>query len=46
MPTWLAFAVTRLLEEHFPKLVDYAFTAEMEEVLTRSPMAMPSGSES
>ncbi len=33
VPTWLAFAVTRLLEVHFPKLVDYAFTAEMEEVL-------------
>ena len=33
VPTWLAFAVTRLLEEHFPKLVDYAFTAEMEDVL-------------
>ena len=33
IPTWLAFAVTRLLEEHFPKLVDYAFTAEMEEIL-------------
>jgi DNA topoisomerase-1 len=33
VPTWLAFAVTRLLEEHFPQLVDYAFTAEMEEVL-------------
>src|SRR6185312_15153775 len=29
VPTWLAFAVTRLLEEHFPKLVDYKFTAEM-----------------
>ncbi|MET1007066.1 MAG: topoisomerase C-terminal repeat-containing protein, partial [Propionibacteriaceae bacterium] len=33
VPTWLAFAVTRLLEEHFPKLVDYKFTAEMEEIL-------------
>ncbi|WP_375426613.1 type I DNA topoisomerase [uncultured Friedmanniella sp.] len=33
VPTWLAFAVTRLLEEHFPKLVDYKFTAEMEQVL-------------
>ena len=33
VPTWLAFAVTGLLEEHFPRLVDYAFTAEMEEVL-------------
>ncbi len=33
VPTWLAFAVTRLLEEHFAKLVDYKFTAEMEEIL-------------
>jgi DNA topoisomerase I len=33
VPTWLAFAVTRLLEEHFPRLVDYAFTAKMEDVL-------------
>jgi len=33
VPTWLAFAVTRLLEEHFPTLVDYAFTAQMEETL-------------
>jgi DNA topoisomerase-1 len=30
VPTWLAFAVTRLLEEQFPKLVDYDFTATME----------------
>ena len=33
VPTWLAFAVTRLLEDHFPDLVDYAFTARMEEEL-------------
>ena len=33
VPTWLAFAVTRLLEEHFAKLVDYDFTAGMEDVL-------------
>ncbi|MFB9377543.1 type I DNA topoisomerase [Kineococcus gynurae] len=33
VPTWLAFAVTRLLEEHFPRLVDYDFTAEMEDDL-------------
>ncbi len=33
VPTWLAFAVTRLLEEHFANLVDYAFTAEMEQTL-------------
>ncbi|PZR52590.1 type I DNA topoisomerase [Xylanimonas oleitrophica] len=30
VPTWLAFAVTKLLEEHFDWLVDYRFTAEME----------------
>ncbi|GEL95306.1 type I DNA topoisomerase [Cellulomonas composti] len=33
VPTWLAFAVTRLLEENFEWLVDYDFTAEMEEDL-------------
>jgi DNA topoisomerase-1 len=35
IPTWLAFAVTRLLEEHFGNLVDYDFTASMEEDLDR-----------
>ncbi|MHA7135276.1 type I DNA topoisomerase [Oerskovia turbata] len=30
VPSWLAFAVIRLLEEHFEWLVDYDFTAEME----------------
>ncbi|MDN5571997.1 MAG: DNA topoisomerase, partial [Propionibacteriaceae bacterium] len=33
VPTWLAFAVTRLLEEHFGRLVDYQFTAQMEDTL-------------
>ncbi|MHB1738987.1 MAG: type I DNA topoisomerase [Actinomycetes bacterium] len=33
VPTFLAFAVVRLLEEHFPALVDYQFTARMEDVL-------------
>ncbi len=33
VPTWLAFAVTRLLVEHFPRLVDYRFTAELEDKL-------------
>ena len=33
VPTWLAFAVTRLLEEQFSQLVDYTFTATMEEDL-------------
>ncbi len=30
VPTFTAFAVTRLLEEHFPDLVDLGFTAAME----------------
>ncbi len=33
VPTWTAFAVIRLLEEHFTSLVDYKFTAEMEDYL-------------
>jgi len=33
VPSWLAFAVTRLLEENFHWLVDYDFTASMEEDL-------------
>jgi len=33
VPSWLAFAVTRLLEENFDRLVDYEFTAAMEEDL-------------
>ncbi|MEZ5089712.1 MAG: type I DNA topoisomerase [Micropruina sp.] len=33
VPSWLAFAVVRLLEEHFPKLVDYTFTAALEDTL-------------
>jgi DNA topoisomerase-1 len=35
VPTFLAFAVMRLLEAHFAKLVDYDFTASMEEDLDR-----------
>lgn len=33
MPTYVAFAVSRLLENHFPDLVDTKFTARMEETL-------------
>jgi DNA topoisomerase-1 len=33
VPTWTAFAVVHLLENHFPQLVDYAFTARMEDDL-------------
>jgi len=33
VPTWTAFAVVQLLEQHLPDLVDYDFTAEMEDEL-------------
>jgi DNA topoisomerase-1 len=33
VPTWLAFSVVRLLEEHFADLVDYDFTAALEDDL-------------
>ncbi|WP_026529492.1 type I DNA topoisomerase [Haematomicrobium sanguinis] len=33
VPSWIAFSVVRLLEEHFSNYVDYDFTAEMEEDL-------------
>jgi len=33
VPTWTAFAVVGLLEQHFGHLVDYGFTARMEEDL-------------
>jgi DNA topoisomerase-1 len=33
IPTFTAMAVTKLLERHFPQLVDLAFTAKMEQTL-------------
>jgi DNA topoisomerase I len=33
VPSWVAFAVTGLLEQHFSRLVDYNFTAAMEDEL-------------
>ena len=33
VPRWLGFSVARLLEEHLPDLVDYDFTAQMENLL-------------
>jgi DNA topoisomerase-1 len=33
VPSYLAFAVVGLLEKHFAHLVDYAFTAKLEEAL-------------
>jgi DNA topoisomerase I len=35
VPTFLAFAVTQLLEQHYGTLVDYQFTARMEDDLDR-----------
>lgn len=35
VPSWLAFSVTRLLEENLTRLVDYDFTAAMESDLDR-----------
>lgn len=35
VPSWLAFSVVKLLEEHFGSLVDYDFTADMEAGLDR-----------
>ena len=35
VPTFLAFSVTRLLEDHFGQLVDYDFTARLETDLDR-----------
>ncbi|CAA9223444.1 MAG: DNA topoisomerase I [uncultured Corynebacteriales bacterium] len=33
VPSWIAFAVVNLLEQHFARLVDYDFTAAVEEDL-------------
>ena len=35
VPNWIAFSVVRLLEEYFTDLVEYGFTAEMEDDLDR-----------
>ncbi|OIV36306.1 DNA topoisomerase I [Mangrovactinospora gilvigrisea] len=35
VPSWLSFAVVGLLEKHFGRLVDYDFTAKMEDDLDR-----------
>ena len=35
VPAFLAFSVTELLEQHFGRLVDYGFTAAMEDDLDR-----------
>lgn len=35
VPSWLAFSIVRLLEQHFTELVDYDFTAALEDDLDR-----------
>ncbi|WP_077489026.1 type I DNA topoisomerase [Sinomonas mesophila] len=45
VPSWIAFSVVRLLEEHFHDYVDYDFTAEMEEDLDRIAAGEQAGSE-
>ena len=35
VPTFTAFAVVNLMERHFPNLVDYRFTAQMEDDLDK-----------
>ncbi|RZQ61617.1 type I DNA topoisomerase [Amycolatopsis suaedae] len=35
VPSWVAFAVIGLMEQHFERLVDYSFTAGMEDELDR-----------
>jgi DNA topoisomerase-1 len=35
IPTWIAFAIVGLMEQHFGWLIDYDFTADMEEDLDR-----------
>jgi DNA topoisomerase-1 len=35
VPSWIAFSVIRLLEQHFKDYVDYEFTADMEADLDR-----------
>ncbi|MEQ1735253.1 MAG: type I DNA topoisomerase [Rhodoglobus sp.] len=35
IPNWIAFSVVRLLEQYFGDLVEYGFTAEMEDDLDR-----------
>lgn len=35
IPTWIAFSIVGLLEKHFDWLIDYDFTADMEQDLDR-----------
>ncbi|MDP9886277.1 DNA topoisomerase-1 [Sinomonas atrocyanea] len=45
VPSWIAFSVVRLLEEHFHDYVDYDFTAEMEEDLDKIAAGQQAGAD-
>ncbi|TCD54529.1 type I DNA topoisomerase [Alloscardovia theropitheci] len=45
IPSWLAFAVVKLLEQNFPQYVDYAFTAQMENGLDKIAQGNETGRE-
>ncbi|MCI1915199.1 MAG: type I DNA topoisomerase, partial [Bifidobacteriaceae bacterium] len=45
IPSWLAFSVIKLLETKFPKLVDYEFTAKMENGLDQIAKGEETGKE-
>jgi DNA topoisomerase-1 len=44
-PSWIAFAVVGLLEQHFGRLVDYGFTASMEDDLDAIALGTEPGEE-
>ncbi|MFI5086398.1 MAG: type I DNA topoisomerase, partial [Actinomycetales bacterium] len=44
VPSWVAFSVVRLLEEHFSNYVDYEFTSDMEKDLDRISLGQEQGS--
>jgi DNA topoisomerase-1 len=44
IPSWIAFSIVRLMQEHYTDLVDYAFTAEMEEDLDKIAAGEDTGS--
>lgn len=45
IPSWLAFAVIKLLEQNFPQYVDYQFTAQMENGLDQIAQGKETGRE-
>lgn len=45
IPSWLAFSVVKLLETKFPRLVDYEFTAKMENGLDQIAKGEETGNE-